>query len=324
MRTWMIPIVTACLIVGGCRDADDGRQTRFASIGTGGVTGVYYPAGGAIAKLVNEGKADHGVQLSVESTGGSVFNINAVLAGDMDFGIAQSDRQYQALRGLAEWKDRGPQADLRAVCSLHPEVVTLVAAADAGIRTLADLKGKRINIGSPGSGNRGNALDVLRAAGIDPDTDLTVEGLKAVESAQKLQDGRIDAFFYTVGHPASSIMEAASGQRRKVRLVPITGMDKLLAASPYYTETTIPIKHYPELDNTDDVPSIGVVTTIVTSAKVPDHVVHAVTQAVFDHLDRLREMHPALSDLTKEGMLKGLSAPIHPGALRYFEQVGLK
>ena len=323
----MMPALLVCAVVAsaivGCSRDTGGKKQRFVTIGTGGVTGVYYPAGGVIAKFVNRKKDDYGIRMSVESTGGSVFNINAVLSGDLDFGIAQSDRQYQALKGLAEWKDRGPRTDLRAVCSLHPELISLVAADDAGIRSLADLKGKTVSIGNPGSGQRGNALDVLKAAGVKLE-DIRVEGLKASESPDELQNGRIDAFFYTVGHPNGAIKQATTGLRRKVRFVPITGMDKLIAASPYYAVASIPISLYPKAVNTADVPTVGVMTTVVTSAKVPDDVVYAVTREIFENLDELKGQHPAFAHLTAEGMLKGLSAPIHPGAMKYFKEAGLK
>ena len=306
----------------GCSSKDDGgKKQRFVTIGTGGVTGVYYPAGGVIAKFINRKRDVYGIRASVESTPASVYNINAVLTGDLDFGIAQSDRQYQATHGLAEWKDRGPQQKLRAVCSLHPEAVTLVAADDSGIKTLTDLKGKKVNIGNPGSGQRGNALDVLRAVGIEGD--VQTEGLKAAESASMLQDGRIDAFFYTVGHPNAAIKEACAGQRRKVRFVPIVGMDKLIQKNPYYAPARIPIALYPKAANTEDVPTIGVMTTVVTSADVDESIVYALTREVFENLDELKTQHPAFEFLTREAMLQGLSAPLHPGAVKYYKEAGL-
>ena len=330
-------VITSLVLLGACLPAcvpgcGDGGQAasqqesakrRLVTIGTGGVTGVYYPTGGAIAKLVNRKRDQYGVRMSVESTGGSVFNINAVLSGDMEFGIAQSDRQYQAVKGLAEWKGRGPQEKLRAICSLYPELVTLVAAEDAGIDSLADLKGKRVSLCNPGSGARGNALDVLRTAGLDWRNDIHAEGLKATEQAGMLQDGRIDAFFYTVGHPNGSITEATAGQRRKVRFVSITGMDKLIEQCPYYAEGVIAIKLYTSAVNTGDVPTIGVMTTLVTSAAVPEEVVYAVAKELFDNLDEFKKTHPAFERLTRQGMLAGLSAPIHPGAERYFRETGL-
>ena len=196
-------------------------KTYFVTIGTGGVTGVYYPTGGAIAKMVNKKRKVYGIRATVESTGGSVYNVNAIMAGDLEFGIVQSDRQYQAWYGLAEWKEKGPQKDLRAICSIHPESITLVAAVDAGIKTIKDLRGKRVNIGNPGSGQRQNSIDALTAAGLDWKKDIIAEGVKAAEAPGLLQDGRIDAFFYTVGHPSGAIKEATAG-RRKVLIVPIT------------------------------------------------------------------------------------------------------
>lgn len=300
-------------------------KTIFVTIGTGGITGVYYPTGGAIAKMVNKKRDMYHIRATVESTGGSVFNVNAVMAGDLEFGVVQSDRQYQAVHGLAEWKDKGPQKDLRAVFSIHPESVTLVAAVDANIKTIADLKGKHVNIGNPGSGQRQNSIDALTAAGLNYETDLEAEGIKAAESAGLLQDGRIDAFFYTVGSPNGSLKEATSG-KRKVRFVPITGpgIDKLLAKYPYYAKSVIPIEFYPGAANKEDVPTFGVKATLVTSSKVPDEVVYAVTKEVFENFDAFKKLHPAYSVLTKKGMLEGLSAPIHPGAMKYYKEVGLK
>jgi len=298
-------------------------KTIFVTIGTGGITGVYYPTGGAIAKMVNQKRKQYGIRATVESTGGSVFNINAVLSGDLDFGICQSDRQYQAWNGLAEWKDKGPQKNLRAVFTIHPESVTLVAADDAGINSIQDLRGKRVNIGNPGSGQRQNSIDALANAGIDYEKDLTAESAKAAEAPGLLQDGRIDAFFYTVGHPSGAIKEATAG-RRKVHFVPITGLDKLLAKYPYYAKAYIPIKFYPTATNKEDVPTFGVKATFVTSAKEPNKVVYSITKEVFDNFEAFKKLHPAYSVLTKKNMLEGMTAPIHPGAMKYFKEVGLK
>ena len=303
----------------GCNDAG---STKFIAIGTGAVTGVYYPVGGAIAKLIDEDPTAH-LTVSVESTGGSVFNINAVLVGDLDFGIAQADKQYQAYRGEAEWADLGPQENVRALCSLHTEMITLVAAVDSNIDSLQDLKGKRVNIGNAGSGQRGNAIDILTAAGIDWETDFTAANVKASESSTMLQDDRLDAFFYTVGHPNGAITEATAG-RRTVKFVPIDTMDALIQERPYYSKAVIPVKYYEQAQNDADVPTIGMRTTLVTSSTVSPDVVYTVTKIIFEHLDTLRQQHPALADLKKEDMLEGLSAPIHEGAMRYYREAGLK
>ena len=296
-------------------------KTTFVTIGTGGITGVYYPTGGAIAKIVNQKRKEYGIRCTVESTGGSVFNVNAVMAGDLEFGIVQSDRQYQAVKGEAEWEGK-PQTDLRAVFTIHPESVTLVAADDANITTIDDLKGKKVNIGNPGSGQRQNSIDALTNAGINYETDLQAEGVKAAEAPGLLQDGRIDAFFYTVGHPSGAIKEATAGAR-KVHFVPIVRVDELLKKYPYYARAIIPKSQYPGATNTEDTETFGVKATFVTSAKVPDEIVYAVTKEVFENFEDFKKLHPAYEILTKENMLEGMSAPIHPGALKYYKEAGL-
>jgi TRAP transporter TAXI family solute receptor len=299
-------------------------KTTFVTIGTGGITGVYYPTGGAIAKMVNNKRKEYGIRATVESTGGSVFNINAILSGDLEFGVAQSDRQYQAWVGIEDWKDKGPQKELRAVFSIHPETVDLIAAVDAGINSLQDLKGKRVNIGNIGSGYRNNAIDALEANGLNWETDFHAESLKAAEAPGLIQDGRIDAAFYTVGHPSGYYKEATAG-RRKVKFVPITNIESLLEKYPYYAKAvTLVTQHYTGAANTEDVPTFGVKATFVTSSKVPDNVVYAIVKEVFDNLEDFKKLHPAYGGLTKESMLEGLSAPLHPGALKYYKEVGLK
>jgi len=329
MKKLSILILSVLMILGilltGCSQKSGeaaAPKRAFATIGTGGLTGVYYPTGGAISRIVNKKEAEYGLKVTVESTGGSVFNINAVLSGDLEFGIAQSDRQSQALNGEAEWKDAGPQKKLMAVCALHPESITLVAAEDAGIKTIEDLRGKRVNIGDPGSGNRGNAIDALSTAGLNWETDIQAEQLKAVESAKLLQDGRIDAYFYTVGHPNGSVLEATSGTR-KVRFVPITNVDDLIRQYPFYARSVIPKSLYPTATNEGDVQTYGVKATLVTSADVPEDVVYAVTKEIFDNLEEFKSLHPAFMVLTKENMLEGNTAPYHPGALKYFREAGL-
>jgi hypothetical protein len=275
--------------------------------------------------MVNAKRDEYGIRATVESTGGSVFNVNAVMAGDLDFGIVQSDRQYQAINGLAEWKDHGPQKKLRAVFSIHPESITLVAGADTGIKEIADLKGHIVNIGNPGSGQRQNSIDALNAVGLDYENDINAEGVKAPEAPGLLQDNRIDAFFYTVGHPAGAIKEATAGAR-KVRIVAIDdpAIDDMIEEKPYYARAMIPVKFYPGAANESDVPTFGVKATFVTSADVPDEVVYAITKEVFENFEAFKKLHPAYSVLTKESMLAGLSAPIHPGAMKYYKEAGLK
>lgn len=316
MKVCISALALALLI--GC----GGSPKTFVTIGTGSQTGVYYPTGQAIAKMVNDQAARYHIKCTAQSTGGSVFNVNALLTGDADFGIVQSDIQHQALNGLGPWAEKGPQSKLRAVFSIHEELVTLVAAVDAEINSLADLRGKRVNIGNEGSGLRVNALDALAAAGLNSETDLKAESVKASEAPGLLQDDRIDAFFYTVGHPSGAIKEATSG-RRTVKFVAIEGLDALLASSPYYVRGVLPIAHYPKAVNTEDVPSFGVKATLMTSASVSDDVVYAITREVFENFDSFTAQHPAFAALTKARMLQGLSAALHPGAARYYKEAGL-
>lgn len=305
-KTLIAAVLGVALAFSGAGRAE--AKTTFITIGTGGITGVYYPTGGAIAKIVNAKKDKYNIRATVESTGASVFNINAIMSGDLEFGIAQADRQYQAYNGLSEWEGK-PQKDLRAVFALAPEAVTFVAAEDAGIKTLADAKGKVINLGNPGSGNRQNAIDVLQAAGINIEKDLKGEGIKAADAPRMVQDGRIDGFFYTVGHPNGNIKEATAG-KRKCRIVSIPDIAPLTKAFPYYSLTHIDMSQYPEATNKDeDVTTVGMLATLVTSAKVPDDVVYAVTREIFENLDEFKKLHPALAGLTREGMLEGLTAP---------------
>jgi TRAP transporter TAXI family solute receptor len=309
----------------GTMPSDLQAETAFVTIGSGDITGVYYPTALIISKMINDKREEYGVRATVESTRGSVFNLNAVLAGYMEFGLAQSDKQYQAVKGLAEWEQKGPQKELRSVLSLHRESVCLVAAVDAGIRTIGDLKGKRVNLGNPGSGQYQNAIDALRAAGLDPDRDIIPEKVKAAEAPLLLQDKRIDAFFCTVGHPSETLREAVSGSR-KVRFIPIAGpgIDQLIAERNYYTKIRLPVaQFYRGSENTGDVDTFGVMATLCTSSRMPDYVVYAITRELFENLDDLRRQHPAQAGLTRESMLEGLTAPIHPGAMKYLKESGL-
>lgn len=299
------------------------NQLSFISIGTGAVTGIYYPTGGAICRMINKKMARYHIKATVESTAGSVFNVNAVLSGDLEFGVVQSDRQYQAWHGQSEWKTTGPRKNLRSVFSIHPEAVTLIASVDSGIKTMDDLRGRRVNLGNPGSGPLQNARDALTVHGLD-EGDIRAEYVKAVEAPGLLQDERIDAFFYTVGHPNGNIKEATSG-RVKVRFIPLSGLavKRLIRNQPYYTPARIPIRFYSGARNTRDVETFGVRGTLVTARRVSNWFVYAVTREIFENFNDFKGLHPAYEGLTKEGMLQGLSAPVHPGALRYYRESGL-
>ena len=297
-------------------------DTTFVTIGTGGVTGVYYPTGGAIARLVNKGKKEHGIRASVESTGGSVYNLNAIASGELEMGVAQSDWQYHAYNGTDQFKDKGPNKDLRAVFSVHPEPFTVVARADAGIKNFEDLKGKRVNVGNPGSGQRGTMEVLMEKLGWTMDDFKLASELKPAEQSQALCDNKIDAYVYTVGHPNGSIKEATTSC--DAVLVNVTGevVDALVADNPYYRKATVPGGMYRGTD--EDVMTFGVGATFVTSAKVPENVIYVVVKSVFENFEDFKKLHPAFGVLKKEEMVKdGLSAPLHDGAAKYYKEVGL-
>jgi len=294
----------------------------FVTIGTGGVTGVYYPTGGAICRLVNKGRKEHGIRCSVESTGGSVYNLNTIRAGELDMGVAQSDWQYHAYNGTSKFKDQGANKDLRAVFSVHPEPFTVVARADSGIKNLADLKGKRVNIGNPGSGQRGTMEVLMGALGWEMSDFKLASELKSAEQSKALCDNKVDAIVFTVGHPSGSIKEATTSCDSV--LVNVTGeaVDKLVADNDYYRVATVPGGMYTGSDS--DTTTFGVGATFVSSTAVPENVIYEVVKSVFENFDSFQKLHPAFANLNKEEMVKdGLSAPLHAGAAKYYKEAGL-
>ncbi|ELS3154396.1 TAXI family TRAP transporter solute-binding subunit [Vibrio parahaemolyticus] len=297
-------------------------EETFVTIGTGGVTGVYYPTGGAICRLVNKSRAEHGIRCSVESTGGSIYNINTIRAGELDLGIAQSDWQYHAYNGTSQFAENGPFKELRAVFSVHPEPFTVVARQDSNIKTFDDLKGKRVNIGNPGSGQRGTMEVLMKEYAWSNDDFKLVSELKAAEQSKALCDNKIDAMVYTVGHPSGAIKEATTSCDSNIVTVAGPKVDKLIADNSFYRVATVPGGMYRGSDN--DVMTFGVGATFVSSTAVPEDVVYNVVKAVFENFDDFRRLHPAFANLKKEEMVKdGLSAPLHPGALKYYKEVGL-
>ncbi|WP_434356586.1 TAXI family TRAP transporter solute-binding subunit [Parasalinivibrio latis] len=297
-------------------------NNQFITIGTGGVTGVYYPTGGAICRLVNKSRKEHGIRCSVESTGGSIYNINTIKAGELDMGIAQSDWQFHAYNGTSKFESQGPYKDLRAVFSIHPEPFTVVARADAGIKTFDDMKGKRVNIGNPGSGQRGTIEVLMKEMGWTQDDFGQVSELKAAEQSKALCDNKIDAMVYTVGHPSGSIQEATTACDSVLVTVDNAASKSLIEKNDYYRTATIPGGMY--RGNDSDVKTFGVGATFVSSTEVPEEVIYNVVKAVFENFDDFRRLHPAFANLKKEEMVKdGLSAPLHPGAAKYYKEAGL-
>ena len=295
---------------------------EFITIGTGGVTGVYYPTGGAICRLVNKGRKDHGIRCSVESTGGSVYNINTIREGELEFGVAQSDWQYHAYNGTSKFEKAGKFEKLRSVFSVHPEPFTVVARADAGIKNFDDLKGKRVNIGNPGSGQRGTMEVLLEAKGMTTDDFKLATELKPAEQSAALCDNQIDAMVYTVGHPSGSIQEATTACDSVLVTVDGEAVEKLVADNAFYRTATIPGKMYRGTD--EDVQTFGVGATFVTSADVSEEAVYTVVKSVMENIDAFKKLHPAFANLDPKAMATAsLSAPLHAGAAKYYKEAGL-
>ncbi|MCP4625907.1 MAG: TAXI family TRAP transporter solute-binding subunit [bacterium] len=295
---------------------------QFVTIGTGGVTGVYYPTGGAICRLVNKYKKESGIRCTVESTGGSVYNLNTIAAGELDMGVAQSDQQYLSYHGQGKFESVGPNKDLRAVFSVHPEPFTLVARADSGIKDFMDLKGKRVNIGSPGSGQRATMEVMMKAAGLKMSDLKLASELKMAEQSPALCDNKIDAVSFVVGHPNGAIKEATTSCDAVIVSVTGKAVDELIAKHDYYRKAVIPGGMYRGTDA--DATTFGVGATFVTSAKVSEKVIYTVVKAVFENFETFKKLHPAFSVLKKEEMIKdGLSVPLHPGAIKYYKEAGL-
>ena len=315
-------LVAAGVTAAGFGDRASAAEQRFITIGTGGVTGVYYPTGGAICRLVNKGRKEHGIRCSVESTGGSVFNINTIRAGELDMGVAQSDWQYHAYHGSNKFKDAGPFTDLRAVFSVHPEPFTVVARTDSGITTFEDLKEKRVNIGNPGSGQRGTMEVLMEAVGWTMNDFSLASELKSAEQSKALCDNKIDAMVFTVGHPSGSIKEATTSCDSVLVSVTGSAVTKLVSENAYYRMATIPGGMYRGSDQ--DVQTFGVGATFVSSTGTSPEVVYEVVKAVFENFDDFKKLHPAFAVLKKEEMIKdGLSAPLHDGAAKYYTEAGL-
>ncbi|WP_420010799.1 TAXI family TRAP transporter solute-binding subunit [Tateyamaria sp.] len=296
-------------------------QQTFITIGTGGVTGVYYPTGGAICRLVNKGRKEHGIRCSVESTGGSVYNTRTIREGELDFGVVQSDVQSAAMEGVRAFDGDEPYADLRAVFSVHSEPMHVMVRPDSGIDSVMAMKGKRINIGNPGSGTRVLADVLMENAGVSPDDFALAAELKSSEQAAALCDGKIDAAIWAAGLPNGSTMEATSTCDITLLDLTTSGTDKVLASNAAYAAATIPGGLYP--GNDADVASWGPKATFVVDANTSDEVVYVLVKSIFENFDDFKKLHPAFGTLTQEGMIKdGLSAPLHPGAAKYYSEQG--
>lgn len=297
-------------------------EDKFISIGTGGVTGVYYPAGGAICRLVNRGRKEHNIRCAVESTGGSIYNLTAIEQGELDFGVAQSDWHYNAYNGTGVFTDSGANKELRSLFSLHAEPFTVVVRADSGITRFNDLKGKRVNIGNPGSGQRATMEELMKLKGWTRSDFAIALELKAQDQAKALCDNKLDAMVFTAGHPNGSIQEVTAGCSARLISVEGADIDALIEMHPYYAKATIPAGMYQ--GNPTDIHTFGVKATFVSSTKVDEAVVYEVVKAVFDNFDAFKTLHFVFATLDKQTMLSdGMIAPLHDGARRYYEEKGL-
>jgi TRAP transporter TAXI family solute receptor len=299
------------------------QEARYLTIGTGAITGLYYPVGGAVCRMVNRARTQHAIRCAVEATDGSLSNLVSLRAGELDMAIVQSDWLFSAHKGNGRFRDQGPFKALRSVFALHGEPFTVVARASAGIDAFKDLKGKRINLGEPGSGNRVLADTVLKTWGWSARDFSFAAELPVAEQAEALCDNRLDAVVYAGGHPNGLIQQAAS--TCSVKLIGVDGprVDKLIDDNPFYARAVIPGGLY--TGNPDDVETFGVRAVLVSSTAVDDDVVYEVVKTVFEDFDAFKSLHPALRALDKRSVVtEGLAVPPHDGAARYFDEAGTR
>jgi len=295
---------------------------KFITIGTAGELGVYYPAGGAICRLVKRGIKEHGIRCFVEPTSGSVYNLKALRAGELDLALAQTDWLYHAYKGTDDFAESGPDKKLRAIFSLHTEAFTVLVRADSGIKNIHQLKGRRIGMGDDGSGMRATGEEFLKAEGWNRESFAEMLELKPTELGKALCAGKVDAIFFTTGHPNGSTQEITG--KCATHLINVEGpeIDKLIKSNPYYLRVSLPGGMY--AGSPGVINSFGVKATLVTSARVDDDIIYQVVKAVFDNLDNFKTLHPVFSTLDKTTMVsEGLIVPLHPGALRYYKEAGL-
>jgi uncharacterized protein len=290
---------------------------QFLTIGTGGVVGVYFPVGGATAAIVNQ--ANVGLRLTVESTGGSVFNVRAIQEDQLDLALAQSDVTYQAYHGEAAFEGE-PFEGIRVLMGLHAEPMHLVCQQDANVASFRDIAGLRVSIGNPGSGILNTVRAMLDVFGMTEE-DFSAEYLRAAEAPDFLRDGRIDCFFYTVGIGGAAIRDITA--TADVNIVPLDDPElaALIEAEPYYAFATVPAGTYG--NQPEEVTLFGVKALFVTSESLPEEHAFAIVNAVLENLEQFTATHPALATLTAEDFVTGLGAPLHPGAERALREHGL-
>ena len=300
----------------------------FISIGTGGPTGVYFVVGNSVCRMVHKEAAEgrkegrkHGIRCAAPSTGGSNYNIGQISEGELQFGVAQSDWQYHAYNGSSKWEGK-QYSNLRAVFSVHPEPFQLIAGKGTGINSWDDLKGKVVNIGNPGSGQRGTMEVLMDKHGTAISDFKQATELTSSEQVGALCDGKVDAIGYTVGVPNGSIGQAIDGCGAHFVNLDSDVEKALVNDNPFYAFANIPAGAFYASQKNDAV-TFGVMATFVSSSDVSDDVVYEVVRAVFENLDDFRKLHPAFTNLNPEQMISnGLSAPLHDGAVKYYKEQG--
>ena len=308
------------------------KAAEFFTIGTGGPTGVYFQVGNSVCKMLHKQaiSAEHGrkkgtnkaYRCTAPSTGGSNYNIGQIKAGEFQFGVAQSDWQFHAVNGSSKWEGK-MFGDLRAVFSVHNEPFQIWARKKAKVKNFDGLKGKVVNIGNPGSGQRGTMEELMKAMGADMGMFKGTTELTSSQQVKALCDGKIDAFGYSVGFPNGAMEEAATCAA-KAMPINLTGgpVQGLIDGADYYAKAVIPKGTY--TGQKKDVTTFGVKATFVTGANVSEELVYLVTKAVMENFDDFKKQHPAFAFLEKKNMIKdGLSAPLHPGAMKYYKEAGL-
>lgn len=301
-------------LIAGCGDGSkSGGDKQFLNIATGGTAGTYYPLGGALAELLNANIK--GMNASAQSTGASVANVNMLKDGSVDIAFIQNDIAYYATTGTEMFKDN-KVANLRGIAALYPETVQFVTTADKGIKSIADLKGKKVAVGAAGSGAEANARQILAMHGITYD-DIDEQFLSFGEAADALKDGNVDVGVVVAGFPTAAIQDLAANKSAKI--IPLAGdkADALIQKYPYYTKVVIPAGTYPGQE--EDVNSVAVKCIIVATDKMSDDLGEQIAKAVYGHLDRMKAAHAVGKYITKDTALDGMSISMNPGAEKYLK-----
>lgn len=300
-------------VIAGC-GGDSAGEKKFLNIATGGTAGTYYPIGGAMAEILNNNI--QGMNASAQSTGATVANINMLKEGSVDLAIVQNDITYYAANGIEMFKDKKVD-NLKGIATLYPETCQIVTLDASGIKSVADLKGKRVAVGAMGSGAEANARQILEAYGITYD-DIDEQFLSFSEAASALKDGNVDAAFVTAGYPTAAVQDIAS--QNKVRLLPIDAdkADALIAKYPFYTKVVIPAGTYAGFD--EEVAGISVMAMLVCTDKVDEQLGYDITKALFSNLDRIKAAHSVGKLITKEGAMEGMPINMNAGAEKFFKE----